>query len=95
MLTGNSIPVREARPSFGVRWPGWRAEITQNLQDKLYLGNLETQRDWGFTGDYVEAMWLMRQQEKPDDYIVATGEAPGVCDFVELAFAAPGGATSR
>jgi GDPmannose 4,6-dehydratase len=64
--------------------------IAQGLQDKLYLGNLEAQRDWGFTGDYVEAMWLMLQQEKPDDYIIATGQAHSVCDLVELAFAAAG-----
>jgi GDPmannose 4,6-dehydratase len=64
--------------------------IAQGLQDKLYLGNLEAQRDWGFTGDYVEAMWLMLRQEKPDDYVIATGEAHSVRDFVELAFAAAG-----
>jgi GDPmannose 4,6-dehydratase len=64
--------------------------IALGLQDKLYLGNLEAQRDWGFTGDYVEAMWLMLQQEKPDDYVIATGEAHSVRDFVELAFAAAG-----
>jgi GDPmannose 4,6-dehydratase len=64
--------------------------ITQGLQDKLYLGNLEAQRDWGFTGDYVDTMWLMLQQEKPDDYIIATGQAHSVRDLVELAFAAAG-----
>jgi GDPmannose 4,6-dehydratase len=64
--------------------------ITQGLQHKLYLGNLEAQRDWGFTGDYVEAMWLMLQQEKPDDYVIATGQAHSVRDLVELAFAAAG-----
>jgi GDPmannose 4,6-dehydratase len=64
--------------------------INQGLQDKLYLGNLEAKRDWGFTGDYVEAMWLMLQQQKPDDYIIATGEAHSVREFVELAFAAAG-----
>src|SRR5271167_383517 len=64
--------------------------ISQGLQDKLYLGNLEAKRDWGFTGDYVEAMWLMLQQPKPDDYVIATGEAHSVRDLVELAFAAAG-----
>jgi GDPmannose 4,6-dehydratase len=64
--------------------------ISQGLQDKLYLGNLEARRDWGFTGDYVEAMWLMLQQKKPDDYVIATGEAHSVRDLVELAFAAAG-----
>jgi GDPmannose 4,6-dehydratase len=64
--------------------------IGQGLQNKLYLGNLEAKRDWGFTGDYVEAMWLMLQQRQPDDYVVATGEARSVRDLVELAFAAAG-----
>src|SRR3984893_7362443 len=66
------------------------ARITQGLQDKLYLGNLEAERDWGFTGDYVEAMWLMLQQQNPDDYVIATGKAHCVRDLVELAFAAAG-----
>jgi GDPmannose 4,6-dehydratase len=64
--------------------------IKEGLQDKVYLGNLEARRDWGFAGDYVEAMWLMLQQEAPEDYIVATGEAHSVRDLVELAFAAAG-----
>jgi GDPmannose 4,6-dehydratase len=64
--------------------------ISEGLQDKLYLGNLDARRDWGFAGDYVEAMWLMLQQEKPDDYVVATGEAHSVRELVELAFAAAG-----
>ena len=64
--------------------------ISQGLQDKLYLGNLGAQRDWGYAGDYVEAMWLMLQQERPDDYVVATGQAHAVRDFVELAFAEAG-----
>jgi GDPmannose 4,6-dehydratase len=64
--------------------------ISQGLQDKLYLGNLEARRDWGFTGDYVEAMWLMLQQKKPDDYVIATGNAHSVRELVELAFAAAG-----
>src|SRR5215831_2989238 len=61
--------------------------ISQGLQDKLYLGNLEAKRDWGFTGDYVEAIWLMLQHQKPDDYVIATGEAHSVGELVELAFA--------
>ncbi|SFL68747.1 GDP-mannose 4,6-dehydratase [Pelosinus propionicus] len=52
----------------------------------LYLGNLDAKRDWGFAGDYVKAMWLMLQQEKPEDYIIATGETHSVREFVELAF---------
>jgi GDPmannose 4,6-dehydratase len=57
------------------------------LQEKLYLGNLEAKRDWGFAGDYVEAMWLMLQQPEPDDYVVGTGETHSVRELVELAFA--------
>ena len=62
------------------------ARIKQGVQKKLYLGNLEAKRDWGFAGDYVEAMWLMLQQEKPDDYVVATGETHSVREFLEEAF---------
>jgi GDPmannose 4,6-dehydratase len=56
------------------------------LQDRLYLGNLEARRDWGFAGDYVEAMWLMLQQEEPDDYVIATGIPHSVREFCERAF---------
>jgi len=62
------------------------ARIKYGIQDKLYLGNLDAKRDWGFAKDYVEAMWLMLQQEKPDDYVIATGEAHSVREFAELAF---------
>ena len=62
------------------------ARIKLGLQDKLFLGNLEAHRDWGFAGDYVRAMWLMLQQPTPDDYVVATGEAHSVKDLVEIAF---------
>lgn len=64
--------------------------IKEGLQSKLYLGNLDARRDWGFAGDYVEAMWLMLQQDAPDDYVVATGESHSVREFVELAFARAG-----
>ncbi|MEO1991768.1 MAG: GDP-mannose 4,6-dehydratase [Pirellulales bacterium] len=60
--------------------------IKLGLQDKLYLGNLDAQRDWGFAGDYVEAMWLMLQQEQPDDYVVAMNELYSVRDFCEKTF---------
>lgn len=60
--------------------------IKLGLQDKLYLGNLDSRRDWGFAGDYVEAMWLMLQQDRPDDYVVATGIAHSVKEFVVEAF---------
>jgi GDPmannose 4,6-dehydratase len=62
------------------------ARIKLGLQDKLYLGNLEAKRDWGFAGDYVEAMWLILQQEKPDDYVIATGETHSVREFAEKVF---------
>ncbi|MBI4309753.1 MAG: GDP-mannose 4,6-dehydratase, partial [Candidatus Omnitrophica bacterium] len=62
------------------------ARIKHGLQKKLYLGNLDAKRDWGFAGDYVEAMWLMLQQSKPDDYVIATGETHAVKEFLEEAF---------
>jgi len=61
-------------------------QIKLGLRDKLYLGNLEAKRDWGFAGDFVEAMWLMLQQEKPDDYVIATGETHSVREFAEKVF---------
>ena len=64
--------------------------IRAGLQDKLYLGNLDAKRDWGFAGDYVEAMWLMLQQDAPDDYVVATGEAYSVREFLDEAFGLAG-----
>ena len=64
--------------------------IKHGLQDKLFLGNLDAMRDWGYAGDYVEAMWLMLQQEEPDDYVIATGVTTSVRSFCEAAFAAAG-----
>lgn len=61
-------------------------QIKLGLKDKLYLGNLEARRDWGFAGDFVEAMWLMLQQDKPDDYVIATGETHSVREFAEKVF---------
>ena len=66
------------------------ARIKLGLQDELVLGNLDSKRDWGYAGDYVEAMWLMLQQDEPDDYVVATGETHSVGEFVERAFAEVG-----
>jgi GDPmannose 4,6-dehydratase len=60
--------------------------IKLGLQDKLYLGNLDAKRDWGYAGDYVEAMWLILQQDKPDDFVIATGESHSVREFVEEVF---------
>jgi GDPmannose 4,6-dehydratase len=62
------------------------AHIKAGLQDKLYLGNLDAKRDWGYAKEYVEAMWLMLQQDQPDDYVVATGETHSVREFLEVAF---------
>jgi len=62
------------------------AKIKLGFQEKLYLGNLDAKRDWGFAGDYVEAMWLMLQQDKPDDYVIATGETHTVREFLQVVF---------
>ncbi|HIE65662.1 MAG TPA: GDP-mannose 4,6-dehydratase [Nitrospiria bacterium] len=62
------------------------ARIKLGLQQKLYLGNLEAKRDWGFAGDYVEAMWRMLQQSEPDDYVIATGKTHSVREFIERVF---------
>lgn len=66
------------------------ANILNGKQEMLYLGNLDAKRDWGYAKDYVEAMWLMLQQDVPDDYVVATGETHSVREFVEIAFAEVG-----
>jgi GDPmannose 4,6-dehydratase len=66
------------------------AEIQRGLRRELVLGNLDARRDWGFAGDYVEAMWLMLQQERPDDYVIASGEAHSVREFLEEAFGCVG-----
>ena len=62
------------------------ARISKGKQDKLYLGNLNSKRDWGYAKDFVECMWLMMQQEKPEDYVIATGQTHTVKEFAELAF---------
>jgi GDPmannose 4,6-dehydratase len=62
------------------------ASIKEGLQDKIYLGNINTKRDWGYAPEYVEAMWLMLQQKKPEDFVIATNETHTVREFVELAF---------
>ncbi len=77
-LRGETFVTRKITRAIG--------RIKMGLQEKLYLGNLDARRDWGFAGDYVEAMWLMLQQDTPDDYVVATGEAHSVREFVEAAF---------
>ena len=62
------------------------AQIKAGLQDKLYLGNLDAKRDWGYAKEYVEAMWLMLQQEQADDYVVATNETHSIREFLDVAF---------
>ena len=66
------------------------AKIKLGLERKVYLGNLDARRDWGYAGDYVEAMWLMLQQDEPDDYVIATGESHSVREFLEEAFSYQG-----
>ncbi len=77
-LRGETFVTRKITRALG--------RIKLGLQKKLFLGNLDAKRDWGFAGDYVEAMWAMLQQPSPDDYVVATGEAFSVRDFLEEAF---------
>src|SRR5437773_10905459 len=62
------------------------ARVKLGLQEKITLGNLDASRDWGYAGDYVEAMWLMLQQDEPDDYVVATGETHTIREFLDHAF---------
>ena len=62
------------------------ARIKAGIQDKLYLGSLDAERDWGYAPEYVEAMWLMLQDEEPDDFVIATGDSHTVREFVEQAF---------
>ena len=76
-LRGENFVTRKITYSF--------ARIKAGLQERLLLGNYDSRRDWGFAGDYVEAMWLMLQQEKPDDYLISTGETHSVREFVEIA----------
>lgn len=66
------------------------AHIQAGLQDKLFLGNLDSKRDWGYAKEYVEAMWLMLQQDKPDDYVIATNETHSIREFLEVAFGSVG-----
>jgi GDPmannose 4,6-dehydratase len=60
--------------------------IREGLQEKIYLGNLDAKRDWGYAKDYVEAMWMMLQQDEPDDYVIATGETHSVREFLDAVF---------
>ena len=66
------------------------ARIAQGMQDKLYMGNLDSMRDWGYAKDYVECMWMMLQHDTPEDFVIATGEMHSVREFCTLAFAEAG-----
>lgn len=95
MFTANGILFNHESPIRGIQFVTRKitdgvARIKLGLSDELRLGNLDASRDWGFAGDYVEAMYLMLQQETPDDYVVATGETHTVREFVENAFKAAG-----
>jgi len=95
MFATNGILFNHESPRRGIEFVTRKishaaARISLGKQDKLVLGNMDSKRDWGFAGDYVEAMWLMLQQDEPSDYVVATGETHSVQEFVELAFAAVG-----
>ena len=87
---GHPVQPRVARAAASSSSPARSAtrvaRIKLGLADELRLGNLDAQRDWGFAGDYVEAMWLMLQQDEPDDYVIATGETHSVREFCEVAF---------
>lgn len=91
LFTCNGILFNHESPIRGIQFVTRKitdgaVKIKLGLTDKLFLGNLDARRDWGFAGDYVEAMYLMLQQDKPDDYVVATGENHSVREFVEVAF---------
>jgi GDPmannose 4,6-dehydratase len=95
MFTSNGILFNHESPLRGIQFVTRKitdgvAKIKMGLADELRLGNLDAKRDWGFAGDYVEAMYMMLQQEEPDDYVVATGETHEVREFVQLAFEAAG-----
>jgi GDPmannose 4,6-dehydratase len=95
IFTCNGVLFNHESPLRGIQFVTRKitdgvAKIKLGLTDKLHLGNLDAKRDWGFAGDYVEAMYLMLQQSKPDDYVVATGENHTVKEFVELSFKSAG-----
>lgn len=92
MYCANGILFNHESPIRGIEFVTRKisdgvARIKLGLADEIRLGNLDSKRDWGFAGDYVEAMWLMLQQEKPDNYIISTGETHSIRDFLDLAFA--------
>ncbi|CAN5132193.1 GDP-mannose 4,6-dehydratase [soil metagenome] len=95
MFTSNGILFNHESPIRGIQFVTRKitdgvARIKLGLAEDIHLGDLEPKRDWGFAGDYVEAMWMMLQADEPDDYVVATGETHSVREFVELSFKAAG-----
>ena len=91
MFACNGILFNHESPRRGIEFVTRKistgvAKIRLGLQDEIRLGNLDARRDWGFAGDYVKAMWMMLQQDEPDDFVIATGEDHSVKEFVELAF---------
>ncbi|MBU1274027.1 MAG: GDP-mannose 4,6-dehydratase [Proteobacteria bacterium] len=95
LFAGNGILFNHESPRRGETFVTRKvsravAKIKMGLQDKLYLGNMDAKRDWGYAGDYVEAMWLMLQQDEPDDFVIGTGETHSVREFVEEAFGSVG-----
>lgn len=91
MFASNGILFNHESPRRGIEFVTRKisnavARISLGKQKKLELGNLDAKRDWGYAGDFVEAMWLMLQQDKPDDYVIATGENHSIREFVKLAF---------
>jgi GDPmannose 4,6-dehydratase len=92
LFTCSGILFNHESPRRGIEFVSRRitynvARISLGLQDKLKMGNLDAERDWGFAGDYVRAMWLMLQQDTPDDFVIATGVSRSVRHFLEIAFA--------
>ena len=91
LFTTNGILFNHESPRRGETFASRKVtraatRIKEGLQEKLYLGNLDAKRDWGFAGDFVESMWLILQQDKPDDFVIATGETHSVRELVEKAF---------
>jgi GDPmannose 4,6-dehydratase len=95
LFTSNGILFNHESPRRGEQFVTRKisravARIREGLQDKLFLGNLDAKRDWGYARDYVEAMWMMLQHDEPDDFVIATGETHSVREFLESAFACVG-----
>jgi len=91
MFTCSGIAFNHESPRRGIEFVTRKisdgvARIKLGLQDKLYLGNLDSRRDWGYAGDFVKAMWLMLQQETPDDFVIGTGETHSIREFCDAAF---------